>query len=94
MDAVAEYVHSFTFVLVTETEGEFFKDYFDFSVRELVLSGDVTRLRGILFAPSAVLSDQITNQIWDQQLFFFTFNINSKPTRTSDIYTISLKELF
>ncbi len=70
LDAVAEYLRSFTFVIVTEMEGEYFKDHFVFKQRTCSRRRLVYGLRGIPFVPLAVVLDKTTHQIWDQQYFF------------------------
>lgn len=55
LDAVAEYLLSFTFVIVTETEGEFFKHHFVSNQRTCSRRRLVYGLRGIPFVPLAVL---------------------------------------
>lgn len=70
LDAVAEYLRSFTFVIVTEMEGEYFKDHFVFKQRTCSRRRLVYGLRGIPFVPLAVVVDKMTHQIWDQQHFF------------------------
>ena len=69
LDAVAEYLRSFTCVIVTEAEAEFF--IFVFSISELVLHGDAWT--DYVDSSSLQLWDKITLQVWDFSFLFFFF---------------------
>lgn len=93
LEAVAKYLPSFTFVIVTEMEGEFFNVFF-FNRRTCSRRRLVFGLRGIPFAPLAVVWINDTPNLGSTTLFFLpSFKINNTPTRTSsDIYAIKKKK--
>lgn len=91
LEAVAKYLPSFTFVIVTEMEGEFFNVFF-FNRRTCSRRRLVFGLRGIPFDPLAVVWINDT-KFGINNPFFPSFKINNAPTRTSsDIYAIKKKK--
>lgn len=91
LEAVAKYLPSFTFVIVTEMEGEFFNVFF-FNRRTCSRRRLLFGLRGIPFDPLAVVWINDT-KFGINNPFSPSFKINNAPTRTSsDIYAIKKKK--